>query len=221
MAVELGQDPEQLVTVQTAIKLRTRVIPHVAVELRQMVKNVLTDVTRVRQRGLDRLPAEFYVVAASRGSTGVIFGVTVMSEGLFAKRAVVAFHRPVGELVHTQEVRLSEGFATYVTFVRLLSGVDAHVSDERRLEREGFTAVLAHFIFPLFPGHRCRTSPSAGAAVSSGLLFRFIHLGISVELVSVCLYVIRVLGAREFDLTVRTLCINVALSMCLQMKVQV
>ena len=56
------------------------------------------------------------------------------------------------QLVHTQEIGLTESFATYITFIRLLPGVDTHVSDEGGLKGECFTTVLALFPFSLFCG---------------------------------------------------------------------
>lgn len=149
MGNEFGQDAKQLVTVQAAVKVRPRVGSHVAVELLQVVKDILADVARVRQRG-PRTPAGRRVLAALYRSAPVVFSVAVMGERFLTARAVVALHGPVCQLVNAEEIGLTEGFATYVTFIRLLSRVDAHVSYEGRLKQECFTAILAHFVFPLF-----------------------------------------------------------------------
>lgn len=78
MGVKLGQHTEQLVTIQTAIKLCTGVVSHVAVKLLQMVKNVFADVARVRQRRL--YTSVGMQIHISRRSASVIFCIAIMCE---------------------------------------------------------------------------------------------------------------------------------------------
>lgn len=146
VTAELGGVTEQFVAVEAAIELGSRVLPHVAVELVQALRDALAYVARVGERG----PRALRVGVLPQGPARVLAGVAIVRKGLLAARAVVALDRPVRELVHAQEVGLAEGLAADVTLEGLLPGVDAHMPDEGRLETERLTAILTdllHFGF--------------------------------------------------------------------------
>lgn len=211
VGAKFGQQGEQLIAVKAAVELRPRVRPHVAVELLQALEDVLADVARVRQRRLHS-PVPLQDLAASRGPARVVFGVAVMTEGLPTASAVVALHRPVRELVHTQEIGLAERFSTHVALVGLLSGVDPDMPYEGGRETEGFAAVLAHFPLLHIRGRRAafRAAGRAGLFALALLLLRHVQL-----------HVRGVLGTGDAEVAHRACLLDVALPVRLQVKVEV
>ena len=119
--------------------------------------------------------------------------------------------------MNSEEIRLTESFATYVTFIRLLSSVGPHMSDEGRLKRECFTTVLALFFLFLFWGNVSLIPLTIFPVVPSAASFRSGVLKVLV----VCMlsHMSGIFRAREFDLAKWTFFIYVALIVCLEMKI--